>query len=70
MDVDEPSESGRAARSQEGSNAVGMLICATTESQSKQDCIMAYLVLQVLEQCLIRLSSTCLLDCSMCNDLT
>ncbi len=35
MDVDEPSASGRAARSQEGSNVVGMLICATTECQSK-----------------------------------
>ena len=35
MDVDEPSASGRAARSQEGSNVVGMLICATTERQSK-----------------------------------
>ncbi len=35
MDVDEPSASGRAARSQEASNVAGMLICATTECQSK-----------------------------------
>ena len=35
MDVDEPSASGRAARSQEGSNVAGMLVCATTECQSK-----------------------------------
>ena len=35
MDVDEPSASGRAALSQDGSNVVGMLICATTECQSK-----------------------------------
>ncbi len=39
-------------------------------NQSMQDCIMAYLVLQVFEQCLLRLSSTCLLDRSMRNDLT
>ena len=39
-------------------------------NQSMQDCIMAYLVLQVFEQCLLRISSTCLLDRSMCNDLT
>ncbi len=35
MDVDEPSASGRAARTQEGSNNLGMLTCATTECQSK-----------------------------------
>ena len=37
MDVDEPSAAGRAARSQEASNVLGMLICATTDSinQSK-----------------------------------
>ena len=35
MDVDKPSTSGRLARSQEGSNVVDMLICATTECQSK-----------------------------------
>ncbi len=39
-------------------------------NQSMQDCIMAYLDLQVSEQCLLRISSTCLLDRSMCNDLT
>ena len=35
MDVDEPSASGTATRSQEASNVLGTLICATLECQSK-----------------------------------
>jgi len=72
MDVDEPSASTRAARSQGASNVLGMLICATTERQSKQEELHhgLFMDLQVFEQCLLRILSTCLLDPSLCYVLS